>query len=191
MNCQQQLPGSTDCLSSEIFRISGKSMIIIMARRFAIVPLALTVLTAVASAALAAVTADIRFFVVTLMVVFIIAPMVMAWLYFFYGLRKECFVNVLPHRLHILTDGIRAEIFVADTTDSGNPSTPSFRQAGEYFFPASTLHPFYVGLESVTIPVGAVRPRGFIRIPASAFGGITGLSKAAVQLSVLIKKQQP
>lgn len=58
------------------------------------------------AAVVAGIVADLRFLVVGLMVLFIVFPMVVAFLYFKEGLRRECAMNVVEHFLDIDGKGI-------------------------------------------------------------------------------------
>ena len=59
------------------------------------------------------ITVDLRWFVAGMMVVFIIIPMVLAFLYYYYALRKEFYVNMTPHRLLVGENGISAILRIA------------------------------------------------------------------------------
>lgn len=48
-----------------------------------------------------ALVVDFRWLVVSFAVICLGFPMLVAFLYFYYGLRKECFVNIVPHSLRI------------------------------------------------------------------------------------------
>ena len=71
----------------------------------------------VAGAVAAAVVADLRWLVVALMLAFIVAPMVAAFLYFSFGLREECYANVLPHTVNVSPGGFRIVIDVMPPKD--------------------------------------------------------------------------
>lgn len=49
---------------------------------------------------------DLRWLVIGLMIVFLIIPMFLMFLYYYYGMRKECYVNIIPHTLSVRDDGI-------------------------------------------------------------------------------------
>jgi hypothetical protein len=48
-----------------------------------------------------ALVVDVRWLVVSFAVICLGFPMLAAFLYFYHGLRKECFVNIVPHSLHV------------------------------------------------------------------------------------------
>lgn len=49
---------------------------------------------------------DLRFCVLALMVLFIMVPMAAAMLYYVYGLREGCYMNVTAHTLRLTPEGI-------------------------------------------------------------------------------------
>ncbi|MDE6010560.1 MAG: hypothetical protein K2F87_03825 [Muribaculaceae bacterium] len=70
----------------------------------------LTVVT-VGLAATAVATWDIRWAVCALMVILLIAPVVIAWLYLQFALDPECAFNVLDHRIELQGGGLEVAVW--------------------------------------------------------------------------------
>lgn len=49
---------------------------------------------------------DLRWFVAGLMLIFVVLPMLISFLYYYYGLRKECYVNTLRHKIRMEEEGL-------------------------------------------------------------------------------------
>lgn len=139
------------------------------------------------------ITSDLRWLVVLLMVVLIVAPMLMAFLYFWYGLRKECFSNVVWHDLSIRPEGVSVTLYrhpdpdpsveemhivSVDTAGSDEDKgeerkenekdtseLPQLERSGSILLEFSEMRPYMVGTDSVTVPIG----KGFLWIPSRAF----------------------
>lgn len=119
---------------------------------------------------------DIRFFIVALMILFLVFPMYAAMLYFNYGLREECFLNVMPHKLRIDKDGIIIEAYAEKKNEEGELTGYEYRYAKKIDY--ADIHGYIVESSGVRIPVGAKRKVGFIYIPQHAFGDADHLAEA-------------
>lgn len=167
------MSGNIGEIVSEIFRVPRGVMIRKMAFRFARLPMTALSILIIAAAVVA--IFDIRWLIVALMLICIVTPMVMAWLYFYYGLRPECFVNILPHRVLINTKGIK--VFLLQGEEEEYKET-------EYVFDRAALKPFTIGMKSITVPVSRKnRITGFLILTSDAFGGVDRLNDAAGILS--------
>ncbi|MGN0236795.1 MAG: hypothetical protein ACI4AK_01710 [Lepagella sp.] len=157
-----------------IFRMGGFSFIRTLMKCFAM-PWLLS-LTAISLIGIVlGILLDIRILIIALMIITIIIPMLMAFMYYYHGLRQECFFNVLPHtilitpkaltiRLHIKEDPNPAEVAPPDDTA---PDSPSGFRISEISFPRECLAPARIKANSLIIPI--ISPaRGFIRIPQEA-----------------------
>lgn len=107
------------------------------------------------------ITIDIRWFIVGLMVVLIVMPMLFAFLYYYYGLRRECYVNTITHRIIFKPEGINVNLIFHDK------DSEDIHERDE-FFAYSEMQPFEIGSKSVTIPFRKPK-KGFLWIPADAF----------------------
>lgn len=125
---------------------------------------------------------DIRWLIAGLMVIFIVIPLMLGIFYYYFGLRRECFVNALPHTLLINDDGITARLHlrerkeaeeaesaeaVAEAKDNKKEEEATYRIKDEVF-PYSCMQKYTMGASSLIIPLRD-NGRGFIWIPKSAF----------------------
>lgn len=98
------------------FRIGRYRIVRRMALRHTRVLLA-SLGAALAVTTVLAFTADIRWVAVALMLVAIVAPMMLALLYFNYGLRRETVVNILPHRVTISAGEAVVTLYISDAAE--------------------------------------------------------------------------
>lgn len=141
---------------------------------------------------------DVRFMISGLIVVFLILPMLVAYLYINYALIPECAYNVLPHELEAREDGILFRIYPKREKDNAvseesedhlederarvSESAPIERLV-EY----SRLSPYKVGLDSVTFP--ASQPSGgFVYVPLSAFEEMEAFEQFVKYIADRMKK---
>ncbi len=129
---------------------------------------------------------DSRFAIVALMVVFLIAPLAMAWLWLYWGLRPEYRFNVAWHTLRLDPDGITVTLLkpVYETVDTeieepedGESTAEESRKTREKItgwergkemrFERAVLGRYLTGGDGITIPVNM--GQGFIAVPRSIF----------------------
>lgn len=116
-------------------------------------------------------TSDLRWLIVSLMILFIIFPMLAAFLYLSHGLRPESFVNVVPHRFILRPQGIEAVVY--RKVEPGEKEEAEeleeleeLEENGHFQFSFREMRRYSAGMESVTIPCGG----GLLWIPLLAFG---------------------
>lgn len=120
---------------------------------------------------------DLRWMVVGLMVVLIILPMIASFLYYYYGLKPECYINTVPHFFEFSEDGISVTMTFpkvektqsdedADLPVSKEEDSPQITRSE--FFSYATMSPFVVNSKSVIIPFKTPL-KGFLWIPEDAF----------------------
>ncbi|MCM1369472.1 MAG: hypothetical protein NC204_03770 [Candidatus Amulumruptor caecigallinarius] len=128
------------------------------------------------------ITMDMRWLILSLMIIFIIIPMGAAFAYYFYGLRRECALNVIPHQLILTDDAIVCRVYPRRFGDMEDDRGEATEEKGEsekrhsekddefmdYIYPYSSFRSYNVGGNAVTIPF-APPMKGFLWIPASAF----------------------
>ncbi len=127
----------------------------------------------IAGAVVAACVADWRWIVVALMLALIITPMAAAFLYFSFGLRRECYINILPHSAIISPKGIKVVINVpAERPESDGEeqeeAAPLPLRTYHETFPSRCFGGYTVDRTGITIEI-KTPGRGFIRLPYSAF----------------------
>lgn len=139
--------------------------------------------TAVAGVAFG-IAVDIRWFVVGMMMVFLVIPMLMGFMYYYYGLRRGCLVNSVTHAVVVDDKGITVRmLFEQPRDDADDADDPDGMETADKenadgerryverpeFFPYSDMKPYRIGMKSVVIPLQGKDP-GFLWIPFDAFG---------------------
>lgn len=153
-------------------------------------------------------TADLRWFIVSLMVFFIVFPMLAAFLYFSHGLRPESFFNVVPHRIRYVAEGLEAimyrvnesgeaspntddmdysseSVMKEDVKESGNPGNKTTTvECGRVLLPYKWMRGYRVGNDSVTIPCGG----GLVWLPLHCFSSKRDMEKMLETISENVRK---
>ena len=103
-------------ISSSRFKMSHAAMMIhlvrIVAGKWLPIPLAIFI-TSIALAFLI----DLRYVIVAMMVLLILVPMMMAFLYIYYGLAPGCWQNIIEKELEIVDDGINVKMYIYPKKD--------------------------------------------------------------------------
>ena len=130
---------------------------------------------------------DLRWFIIGLMAIFIVFPMIFAFLYYYYGLKRECYVNTVDHSLGFCENGIEVRIYFKGegkkTSDNQNMEVADQKEKideREYrseFFPYEDMLPFVINSKSVIIPF-ASPIKGFLWLPADSFSDEEELAEA-------------
>ncbi|MEE1367015.1 MAG: hypothetical protein UHE93_10115 [Muribaculaceae bacterium] len=84
----------------------------IVAGKWLLIPLAIFI-TSIALAFLI----DLRYVIVAIMVLLILVPMMMAFLYIYYGLAPGCWQNIIEKELEIVDDGINVKMYIYPKKD--------------------------------------------------------------------------
>lgn len=138
---------------------------------------------------------DIRWFLIGMLLIFVVSPMLLAFMYYYYGLSRECYVNTLYHKIVIEEEGIRIKFPNVDKgaeVEHGTEKTDSdSSKCGESslkdeFFKYSSMSAYKIGNSSVTIPV-KTESKGFIWIPADAFRSDAEMSEALLLIDNRIR----
>lgn len=119
---------------------------------------------------------DLRWVIVALMILFIVLPMVLAFLFFYYGLDPVSVVNSPPHALEFGDNAITVYIYemveCSPDTDSSSSSpenkNPDFKTKAIKEIDYCGIKDFIVGLSQVILRT-SVPGNGFLIIPLSAF----------------------
>ena len=103
-------------VGSSRFKMSHATMMIhlvrIVAGKWLLIPLAIFI-TSIALAFLI----DLRYVIVARMVLLILVPMMMAFLYIYYGLAPGCWQNIIEKELEIVDDGINVKMYIYPKKD--------------------------------------------------------------------------
>jgi hypothetical protein len=113
-------------ISSEIFKMGGVNFARTMIYRYAAKWLVCVYVVAIVGLILG-VAVDLHIFIAGMMIIFIILPGILATFYYTHGLRRECYVNVLRHKLITCEYGITARIYFEEKeeerTENGEQRT--------------------------------------------------------------------
>lgn len=107
------------------------------------------------------VTLDLRWLSCGLMVVAIVMPVMLAFLYYYFGLRREAYVNTLPHTLSVGEAGLTLTLRL-------NRDEDEEEAVRDEFFAYADMRPMQFGAKSAIIPFKSPA-KGFIWIPADAY----------------------
>jgi len=118
---------------------------------------------------------DLRFLVVSLMIILLVAPMMLFYVYFNEGLTKENAPNILPHRLTISEQGIIVEVS-AKVDEDGDVRMARFE------YPARNVGVYKLYGGGLVIPVKGESGRaGRLLLPYDALAG-TGELERVVEI---------
>lgn len=162
---EAKLKTADELPQSKVFKMGGGRFVAEMMFRYGAVWMLSLFLLALAGIVVG-ITVDWRWIVVGLMVAFLIIPMAMTFMYYNYGLRKECFVNTMPHKVIVSERGLRFQTMFSTHGDEEDEAPVS--QTSDYEFGYDELLPFTVGNKSVTFRFADKR-KGFLWIPCDAY----------------------
>lgn len=177
-----------DCVLTSLFSVGKGEFAGILSSRFGLkwwfILIGLLTVGAIAGAA----TSDLRWIIVALMLVLLVVPMVGAMLYFNYGLRRECYMNIAPHKVAISSSGLRVDVYILksaedEEADDGAKAKAASRDEKvvdriySIDFPPERLGRYTVGSKGITLSVEAPGA-GFVRLPYSAFADEKVFAKA-------------
>lgn len=113
---------------------------------------------------------DYRWLFAVLFLIFVIAPMLLVLLYYYFGLRREAYVNTVHHKIIICEEGMLFKLrFMSANKDSADGVDKQEEHiVREEFFKYSEMLPMKIGFNSVSVPLRAPA-KGFLWIPRRAF----------------------
>lgn len=130
---------------------------------------------------------DMRFFIIILMVIFIMCPMILGFMYYYYGLGERCYFNVTEHTVALTDKGIRIDMYFpeyeGDTEAEDKEDKEKEERCVVKYFDYSLLHRYNVRQSSVIFPMGDKRINGFLWLPETAFSTPEDFSSSVKQLS--------
>lgn len=167
-------------MESDVFRMSRGKFAMTMARLYGTPWIAGAAILAAASAIIGT-AHDIRWLIVALMIVMIIAPMALALLYFNHGLKPASVLNILPHSIAAddgcltirVFDKMPGEKKCDEEDEEDDKKLPAVTAVRE--IPTASLKPYHVGMDSIVIPVDG-KDGGFLWVPVSAFHSPDGFN---------------
>lgn len=176
-----------DDISTTSFRIANKKFAVEMFRRYGAVWVWISV-SMVAVATALAIFHDSRWVIVVLMIVFLVAPAVLAWLYFYHGLKPVSAVNVVEHRVAFGSDGMAIIVYPKPAVEEDGAPQDTYRTEQLLNIGYDRVAGIEVGLSSVSLPVDKGRG-GFLCVPAAAFEAEEDFKEAMDRVAKGIRRQ--
>ena len=184
-------------LTTTRFRISNFKFSLLLFRLLAgwwLLPPVIIFITAI----ILSVAVDLAYAIVALMVLFILIPSMMAFLYIYYGLAPNCWMNIIEKELSLSSSGIEIKMYIKQKlesreesfgkpfdeeipTENDNPiSEENDVENVEYEIEERTKIIEWHEIENMNVSTDNIilsikgKPKGFLYIPISA---IVNLSK--------------
>ena len=148
---------------------------------------------------LAGIFVDVRWIIVTLMAIFIVFPMLLAFLFFYYGLNRVSVINSTLHSLVFDNDGLSVSIYnKEDGSGAGDKSSakgevskgeekkPRYELRSQTEIPYSAVKDYIVGVSDIILRTN-LSGKGFLIIPLSAFADQSMLMQAIENVKCKMK----
>lgn len=178
-----------DFICNEPFKMSKGEFARKMFQLWGVIPAALLSIVFILGVA-AGLVLDIRYIIVSAMAVFILFPMVILFLYYYHGLNRDSYFNIVSHNLTFCDSGVKITMFfTSESEESEECKTDVEVETKEVtsFIKWDEIGKYRVYTDSVVYPVG--KPvRGFIWLPLSAFENIDAFKSAIDLFSLNLKK---
>ncbi len=119
-----------------------------------------------------------EWFILSLMVVFLIIPMAFALLYFYHGLKRECYLNIVDHTVYPNEDGLDVKLLFpvySDDEQTNGEKMEEVMKDGKDEVKMIEFSIPYSDIEGVKIDGGGVYyivkspHRGFVWLPETAY----------------------
>lgn len=118
---------------------------------------------------------DIRGFILGLMVIFLVAPLSVFFLYFYEGLRPRCFMNFLRHRVLVKCESIEL-ITYATSGDLDENGEEGLEELRRYRIGYDELGRYWVFKKCIIFPLFG-DGKGFLWMPVDGEAGEEGERK--------------
>lgn len=138
----------------------------------------MTLVVVAISALLAGIFVDLRWAVVFLMILFLIAPFLMVFLYFYHGLRPSTALNVVEHYLIFKDEGIIIRLLdKIEPEDNDSVENTKWTVRYEHFYPFRMIDSCISGSNGYIIRLRKPES-GFIWLQYDAFKEPSDLNRA-------------
>lgn len=117
---------------------------------------------------------DVRWVIVSLMAIFIVFPMLLAFLFFYYGMNRVSVINSTHHSLEFSKDGIMASIY---NKEEESEREARYKLRSQTIMDYSAVSDYVVGVKDVILRT-RLEGKGFLIIPLSAFAEKTSFMQA-------------
>ncbi len=163
------LPSHVKGIETDMIRMSGKKLILTLFYLYggwALITLAFLALPALA----AGIFIDLRWLIVFLMLLFLVTPMLMVFLYFYHGLRQSTASNIVEHKLLFTQTGITFRLFekVEEEEYTEEESKEKWHVRSEKLYPYDQVANYKTSSDGVLLMLTAPE-KGFIWLPYTAF----------------------
>lgn len=139
----------------------------------------LGVLTALSIAA--AVLVDVRAVIIAFMILCLVLPMVMAFVYFYHALAPATALNLLPHSLRVVDQTLEITLYQAVQSaaeEAHQSSEPEYEPFRTVSYPLRWMQRYTVGATYVVMPVRSdTRSYGWLYLPLTAFDSAAALKQ--------------
>ncbi len=134
---------------------------------------------------------DYRWMLGTLFIIFILAPTLMVFIYYYFGLRREAYVNTVLHTISLQDKGMSFTLKfpVSNHAESSDVENEEVAQVRNEFFSYADMLPMKTGLNSVSIPLRSPA-KGYLWIPRSAFQSDEDMSEFLEYLDNKIRQSE-
>lgn len=124
---------------------------------------------------------DLRFLILALMILMIVMPLMLGFLYIANGIMPESALNVVTHTVEFRPEGLRVELLIEEMPPL-NPVDPAETEVPPVVkrtieIPAADIKGWDTDSRSMTLRLARPK-RGFVYIPFSAFGETEALRSA-------------
>lgn len=164
-------------VSSDIFKISHTKFALEMIGSYGKSVCFILITLTIIFSLLGIIFSDVRWAILAALVCLIIAPMILCFLYFNYGLREECYCNILNHNLEFSSEGLKVNILFSEkNTEEMVDGNANENIEGEKskiittFIPGKNIKSYSLINNAIKINIiSKDRKNGFIIAPYKAF----------------------
>ena len=110
---------------------------------------------------------DIRYSIISLMIIFLVSPLFIVYLYFYHGLKPMTAINIVPHRLTVSNNGIGIDIPEKPYPDKKEENIKG--TAGHAIFHPYSSFGKYISGNTGFILIFTDHNNGFLWVPYSTF----------------------
>ena len=114
-----------------------------------------------------------EWFILSLMVIFVLLPMSFAFLYFYYGLNRGCYMNVVNHIIQPVDNGLYVSLIFSKETDKKNIIESEFEKCDDekiidFIIPYQNIVGYKVDTKGVFFIIKG-QDKGFLWLPEAAY----------------------
>ncbi len=175
-------------IDTGIFKMNGKSFALEMISTYGKKWIALLLVLSLPALA-AGIFHDLRWIVVFFMIICLVAPLMLSFLYFYYGLSPLASFNVASHSLKFIENGILVTVFNI-VADPDNEESSKYQDHYSTLIPYNRFSSYTSGTSSVTL-LPRSPEKGFLWVPCDAFKSNQDFQDAIFMLLEKLRQKQP